>query len=439
MLSRAWETAIHEALTSLSHEAAVQYFLVAEGQLQPLINNFPYASISFPPPAVIAGARQRQQQNPRGNEGGSTANANATAMTNSFAALALDDDEDNEDHQDQAPARTRTRGRRNRQNREEDNLVHAMTGLVIASPVEGGGGGRGRGSNSGRGSEQRGNGGRGGGRGAQAFSGLLIARPAQQEQEGEGRGQDHQSTRGGGGGSGGRGRRGRGRGGGGRGGGGGEGAVNARIGLVLAERLRRTVGAISAGAGGGGGATEKTNTVIYVEVITALGELQSLVAESQGRERQWSQGATTFQESCSWLFRGMSLSDAMLALLLQHEELLEMTNGREELANMSNGISIAAESGIHQRDTFLHKAQRRLHVLDQLLAPQLADRDAVRATMGDDAWTNNPRPKNDYANRRVHAEAEVRELQHAIDALAAGEYEAIKQLTVDFNARLCAV
>jgi hypothetical protein len=105
----------------------------------------------------------------------------------------------------------------------------------------------------------------------------------------------------------------------------------------------------------------------------------------------------------------------------------ELSYVEERVDRNCAAVSIAAGHGNDKKAEFEHQAEKRKDQLKRNLSPQWEDRDAARASMGDEAWTNNPRPKKDYARLREADERELRELERAQAEVAAVDYDAVRE------------
>jgi hypothetical protein len=126
---------------------------------------------------------------------------------------------------------------------------------------------------------------------------------------------------------------------------------------------------------------EKTNLMVYVEIISVLGELLAQLAQQCGNQRLWLKGAEFFKESCEWLYRGIHL-----LLDAAHKGWGQTDAEKEQQLTMSEVIFVAADSAREERDSFLHKAKWRLRKLAEDLKVQEAKRLAAKERMGEAAW-----------------------------------------------------
>lgn len=178
-----------------------------------------------------------------------------------------------------------------------------------------------------------------------------------------------------------------------------------------------------------GGSSDHSADDIYIQIITTLGEMLGLIALEQGKESLWAEGAKSFADSFRLLNVALSMSDAMYASITARQEIgdMELAHVVERVRNKCHGISIAATHSHEQKEHFLHVALRRREKLQHNLEPQWQDRDLAKAKMGEEAWTNNPRPKKNYAMLRAKDEQELKALETAMEALQAMDYETVRE------------
>jgi hypothetical protein len=176
---------------------------------------------------------------------------------------------------------------------------------------------------------------------------------------------------------------------------------------------------------------EKTNLMVYVEIISVLGELLAQLAQRCGNQRLWLKGAELFKESCEWLYRGIHL-----LLDAAHKGWGQTDAEKEQQLTMSEVIFVAADSAREERDSFLHKAKWRLQQLAEDLKVQEAMRLAAKERMGEAAWRAGGGSFNDggmiklskHAQLRVDTVQEISELQDAMLLLDNENFAAVAEL-----------
>jgi hypothetical protein len=146
------------------------------------------------------------------------------------------------------------------------------------------------------------------------------------------------------------------------------------------------------------------------------------------KDKKWMDSGNLFTQSCSLLNLALELADTMYARITARAEMGDYELGVvvDRVRRNCAAVSIAAGHGIDKKTEFERLAAKRKDQLQRNLSPQWEDRDAARASMGEDAWMNNPRPKRDYAKMREADERELRELERAEAAVAAVDYHAVR-------------
>jgi hypothetical protein len=112
----------------------------------------------------------------------------------------------------------------------------------------------------------------------------------------------------------------------------------------------------------------------------------------------------------------LELADSEYARLMLEEGSQVDSNVMSEDANIV-GISVQYLTDEYRK--FRKAAGQQAERLRRKLEPQWTSRDEVRSKMGEERWNNNPRPKHDYAALRKADEAELRDIEAAIQQLDA--------------------
>jgi hypothetical protein len=164
-------------------------------------------------------------------------------------------------------------------------------------------------------------------------------------------------------------------------------------------------------------------------VKCALGEILCKIALIKVKDRKWMDCGNLFTQSHALLNFALEMADTMYARITARAELGDYELGVvvDRVRRNCAAVSIAAGHGGDKKTEFEQLATKRKDQLQRNLSPQWEDRDAARASMGEDAWMNNPRPKRDYAKMREADERELRELERAQVTVAAVDYHAVRE------------
>lgn len=158
---------------------------------------------------------------------------------------------------------------------------------------------------------------------------------------------------------------------------------------------------------------------IIIRLIAHLAEVYRHEAIQAQKLRQYAQVASY------WVLAYDTLNKCLVENEAETEELFSNNyyNGTDtdnsdlnrqchrELLNVLNILSDDTKRG---RDKAVHLLETELIKIERKLSPLLQDRDAVKTRMGEDRWTNNPEPKQTYAERRKQMEEDAKLLKIAI-------------------------
>lgn len=181
------------------------------------------------------------------------------------------------------------------------------------------------------------------------------------------------------------------------------------------------------GAARGGGSHWSAED-IFIQAVTALGEMLLRQGIEWVKEHRWTESAEQFTHSVTLLNLALQYADMMYARVAARAELNdhEIEIITERVRNNCEAVSIAAENGIRKKEEFEREAHNRQRQLERKLNPQWQDRDEAKQRMGNDAWVSNPNPKGDYAKRRAADEKELRELLAARAAVGEADFSAVR-------------
>lgn len=170
------------------------------------------------------------------------------------------------------------------------------------------------------------------------------------------------------------------------------------------------------------GSSPRKISLILIELLTYLGELYAMKAGTIRRQHNvtWSQGAEYFTKSCGFLGEALELTSTHIFYTFEVHD--AANSDYDELIEMAHGLSIATEHCEAKLTEFKQKAELRRQRVFERLNPQLRERDNIRDNVfGPERWTNNPNPRQDYAERRRLLEEEMRDLEAALHDLGVAE------------------
>jgi hypothetical protein len=148
---------------------------------------------------------------------------------------------------------------------------------------------------------------------------------------------------------------------------------------------------------------------IMIRVVTAQSELFS--CQALQAPPQWEQGAQLYQMSLLKIHHALSLADSECAKWLEQGEI------PVALKDDANVVEVAIQYLTKQCDKFRQLAERKERQLMQRLEPQWKSRDDIKKKWGQERWTNNPRPKRNYAEIRAADEEQLRQIRAALQSL----------------------
>ena len=165
----------------------------------------------------------------------------------------------------------------------------------------------------------------------------------------------------------------------------------------------------------------ETNMVmrrILIRVVTSQSEMLAYKASQYRFTKpvaQWKLGADTYCESLSKIHEALELADSQCAKLLF--TLNDNTLEGESLAEDAQIVEIAIQYLREECDRYREAAVQQAHRLSLKLKPKQKSRDQAKKRVGNERWTNNPAPKNDYRKLREQDELQLLDVQAAIQQL----------------------
>lgn len=183
---------------------------------------------------------------------------------------------------------------------------------------------------------------------------------------------------------------------------------------------------------------------LLVRVSASQSDLYARSARLLADDGLWMDGAVALEAAVGCLRTALNLCDTEISKYLHQQQQIEMdqqvgantaahytTNSSsshsynpssmtlryKQLQEDADIVHVSTQCVIREKDKYVRLAQRQVERLQRILEPQWETRDVAKARIGEDKWKNNPSPKHDYARLRVKHEAELKQLQQALEHL----------------------
>ncbi|KAL3923898.1 MAG: hypothetical protein SGILL_001378 [Bacillariaceae sp.] len=162
--------------------------------------------------------------------------------------------------------------------------------------------------------------------------------------------------------------------------------------------------------------------------------------------KQFQEGAMQLQLALGKIHQALQVADTQISKWWVFMETAEaegespsskakLTTEKEQLVQDANIVEISIQSMTQRREKLLDLCYQEQNWLLRKLQPQWEDRDNVKQRMGE-RWTNNPRPKFDFAKLRREYEARLRIVRQAMEVLQELDPSLALQKTSDLQAQL---
>jgi hypothetical protein len=190
---------------------------------------------------------------------------------------------------------------------------------------------------------------------------------------------------------------------------------------------------------------------LLLYILTGQADLLACQARGYRSHNQWRNGAECCQTAVQKVQSALVLADSEISRHLQKwEEQLQANNNSHRNGNddevmrsrqlenlMADGqaVHIAVLGLVRERNQFLRQAESQEQRLLRVLQPQWKSRDHIKQRMGQ-RWYNNPAPKHDYAKSRQEAEAQLREIQWALEHVRPLDTEGLQSTSQELLTRL---
>jgi hypothetical protein len=170
--------------------------------------------------------------------------------------------------------------------------------------------------------------------------------------------------------------------------------------------------------------TEKRKLyLILVKLLTFYAELLSMKVERLKKNDKitWSQGAELFKQSYGKLKHAQEINDHFYVFTeadVEEHSTPELEMLFTEIKNNAENISMVSDKCLKKIANYEKNAENRKKYLIAKLNPEWKERDRMKfEVIGEEKWTSNPLPKQDYAERRRLWEEELRDINETLEEL----------------------
>lgn len=178
---------------------------------------------------------------------------------------------------------------------------------------------------------------------------------------------------------------------------------------------------------------------LCIRIRTTISDLLAHQSKSQADAHEWNDACISLVSAIAKSRDAMHLADSEISRYFQFEHVGYSSSVqylRDALEQDAMIVHVAIQSVVRRNDRFTELAQREMNKLERILQPQWESRDEVKSRIGCDRWTNNPRPKNNYAAIRKENEQELRQLQKAMESLEEADVDALATSALAMTNRL---
>lgn len=146
------------------------------------------------------------------------------------------------------------------------------------------------------------------------------------------------------------------------------------------------------------------------EIYAARGNLHRKLSPPS-----WSLGAGQYALCLKKIHEALSVADSAICQWIAANVLNATTV--LWLAKDASIVEVSVQGMTENRETFLAAARNEEAFLVRHLQPQWDSRDDVKNKWGEDKWTSNPSPKQNFARLRVNSERQLRDIRKAVELL----------------------
>jgi len=164
------------------------------------------------------------------------------------------------------------------------------------------------------------------------------------------------------------------------------------------------------------------NRYISLQVEGLRAELLMIESLKLASWKKWTEMLETVELAFDLMIRVLVEADGWWALMAHTDEnggtLLEDNfHCRDLLDQQLRSLDFIRDTAREKCDEARRRCEKRLRELERILEPQWKERDEVKSKWGEEKWAQNPKPKRDYAARRLEAEEERRRVAEALECL----------------------
>ncbi|KAG7358889.1 hypothetical protein IV203_015478 [Nitzschia inconspicua] len=166
---------------------------------------------------------------------------------------------------------------------------------------------------------------------------------------------------------------------------------------------------------------------LHIRILTSQSEIfASKASLFAARDcKHFKEGANQLQMGLDKIHQALQVADSQISKWWADMERTQLKNAafrtreKDALVEDANIVEVAIQNMTQRREKLLSLCQQEQNWLLRQLEPQWESRDEVKQRLGEERWTNNPRPKRDYAEMRRDLEIRLRAVRQAMEALQA--------------------
>jgi len=162
---------------------------------------------------------------------------------------------------------------------------------------------------------------------------------------------------------------------------------------------------------------------VWMRLLSHQSDLLACLSGLYRKQRQWWPAAEAMARADHTIQPALVQADAYLAQWWDEETAAAgdhvAVTLKQQLQEDVASIVVAVQHVSQQADRFFKEAGAQQRRLQRKLQPQWESRDAIKARMGDQ-WYHNPHPNQSFAKQRERDEAELREIERALDHVMSG-------------------
>jgi hypothetical protein len=163
---------------------------------------------------------------------------------------------------------------------------------------------------------------------------------------------------------------------------------------------------------------------LLIRVLSAQSDVYAAMAlwhRKRQNPPQWLLGAEQYTACLEKIHEALILADSAISRFIASLNNDSGSTTKAATAQLlmedANIVEVAVQSMTQNREHYIAAARQQEAYLVRKLNPQWETRDAAKARIGADRWKNNPAPKFDHARMREAREAQLRDVQQAVQCL----------------------